>query len=78
MPIYEYLCPQCNLKFELMQPVSKAGEDATCRKCQHTAKRIFSRFASFSKGSDEESAPIAGTGSSCSGCATTSCSNCNM
>ncbi|MBM3119039.1 MAG: zinc ribbon domain-containing protein [Chloroflexi bacterium] len=77
MPIYEYSCPDCNCKFELLRSINKANEDASCPRCQHTAKRVFSRFASFSKGSGGESMPIAGTGNSCTGCSASSCSTCH-
>ncbi|MBM3142710.1 MAG: zinc ribbon domain-containing protein [Chloroflexi bacterium] len=78
MPIYEYMCPECNCKFELLRSISKANEDASCPRCQHPAKRVLSRFASFSKGSDGESTPIAGTAGSCAGCTSSSCSSCNI
>ena len=78
MPIYEYLCPECTCKFELLRSVNKANENASCPKCKHTAKRVFSRFASFSRGNGGESTPIAGTGGSCSGCTSSSCSSCNV
>ena len=78
MPIYEYLCPECACKFELLRSVNKSNEDASCPKCRHAAKRLFSRFASFSRGDGGESAPIAGTGGSCSGCSSSSCSSCNV
>ncbi|MBM3154581.1 MAG: zinc ribbon domain-containing protein [Chloroflexi bacterium] len=77
MPVYEYYCPQCEYKFELLRPISKADGDAACTRCNRPSKRVLSRFASFSKDSSGESAPIAGTGSSCSGCNATSCSTCH-
>ncbi|MCK4331041.1 MAG: zinc ribbon domain-containing protein [Dehalococcoidia bacterium] len=78
MPIYEYRCPKCNCQFELLRPISKADEGAPCPECKHAARRIFSRFASFSKGNDGESTPIAGTASSCASCAATSCDSCHL
>lgn len=45
MPIYEYVCPKCNLKFELKRPYSEAGEDATCLQCHTSAKRVFSTLS---------------------------------
>ncbi len=30
MPIYEYVCPDCDFKFEILRPFSKAGEVASC------------------------------------------------
>ena len=77
MPVYEYYCPQCECKFELLRPISRADDGAACTCCNRPAKRIFSRFASFSKGSGGETSPIAGAGSSCSGCSAASCSTCH-
>ncbi len=77
MPIYEYCCPNCNHKFELLRSLSQANEHALCPKCQHSTKRIFSRFASFSKDGSGASIPVAGTGSSCSSCSASSCSGCH-
>jgi putative FmdB family regulatory protein len=77
MPIYEYLCPECSCKFELLRSVNKADESAACPKCKHDAKRVFSRFASFSRGESGEATSIAGAGSSCSGCTSSSCGSCH-
>lgn len=77
MPIYEYCCPKCNHKFELLCSLSQADEDVSCPQCQSTAKRMFSRFASFAKDSSGVSAPVAGTGSSCGGCSANSCNGCH-
>ncbi len=49
MPIYEYSCSDCHLRFELVRPVSQAGEDAKCPRCQASAKRVFSTFNAVSK-----------------------------
>ncbi len=49
MPLYEYSCPGCHLRFELIRRVSQASEDAPCPKCQSSAKRVFSTFGLFSK-----------------------------
>ncbi|NWF77086.1 MAG: zinc ribbon domain-containing protein [Chloroflexi bacterium] len=77
MPIYEYLCPECNLKFELLRPQSQANENASCPRCHNGAKRIFSSFASFTKSSEGTSTPIGGS-SPCSTCSATSCATCQM
>ncbi len=60
MPIYEYCCPKCGLKFELLRPMSKANEDAACPTCKNGAKRAVSSFAAFTKSSSGSSAPVAG------------------
>ncbi len=40
MPTYEYMCPRCNLRFELRQSFS-ADNVASCPKCQNGARRLF-------------------------------------
>jgi len=75
MPIYEYLCPNCKLKFELLRPLSQSNEAASCPRCHSDAKRTLSLFASFSKGTEGASAPIGG-GTSCSTCSAISCAGC--
>lgn len=76
MPLYEYLCPNCKDKFQLLRPFSRADEDASCPKCKGPGKRVLSTFACFSKGSDGFSTPISG-GGGCSSCSASSCSTCH-
>ena len=77
MPLYEYCCTECNHKFELLRTIAQADKDVECSQCKGISKRVLSMFASFSKGSNGETTPIAGTSSSCSGCTATNCSSCN-
>ncbi|HEY4711556.1 MAG TPA: zinc ribbon domain-containing protein [Dehalococcoidia bacterium] len=80
MPIYEYFCPDCNFKFELLRPQIQTNENASCPRCHNNgAKRIFSSFASprQTRSSEGASTPIGG-GSSCSSCSATSCATCQM
>jgi len=75
MPIYEYFCTQCNLKFELLRPSSQSSETASCPYCHNGAERIFSSFACSSKSSEGTSTPLGGS-SPCSTCSATSCAAC--
>lgn len=75
MPIYEYVCSDCDCKFELLRPLSQADGEADCPQCHKKAKRILSLFASFSKGEGGQINSIGG--SSCTSCGTTSCSSCS-
>ena len=75
MPLYEYVCPDCGEKFELMRPISCATEDVSCPDCQKPAKRVISSFAAFSKDESGLITPTAG-GSTCSSCTSGSCSTC--
>jgi putative FmdB family regulatory protein len=49
MPVYQYLCPKCNLKFELKQSFSDDSM-VVCPKCQNGARRLFSSVPIIFKG----------------------------
>ena len=78
MPIYEYICSDCDLKFELLCPLSQSNEKASCPRCHSSAQRKLSAFASFSRNEAGESIPLAGAGSSCASCNTSSCGTCGV
>ncbi|HXY74586.1 MAG TPA: zinc ribbon domain-containing protein [Dehalococcoidales bacterium] len=75
MPIYEYNCESCNNTFELMRPISKSAEPATCPNCKGKSKRVISKFACFTKTASGATIPMSGTGG-CSGCSSSNCSSC--
>ena len=50
MPLYEYLCPTCEHKFDKLQPMSADGAD--CPNCEQPAKRAISVFARAGRGTD--------------------------
>ena len=74
MPIYEYDCPRCETKFELMRPFSQSNEPAKCPDCQTESKRALSKFACFTTGEPGVTAPMGGGG--CAGCSAGSCTTC--
>ncbi|MBN1375213.1 MAG: zinc ribbon domain-containing protein [Dehalococcoidia bacterium] len=79
MPIYEYACPHCHHKFELLRPISQSEADLECPKCKTPSKRSISKFVSRSK--DDMSFlnhMPASSSSSCSGCSSTNCSSCGL
>ena len=76
MPLYEYVCSQCDCRFELLRPISESSEEASCPRCQNRARRVLSPFASFSKDNSGLSAPVGG--SSCSTCSAASCDSCQL
>jgi len=78
MPIYEYICSDCGLKFELLRLFSEAEKKASCPHCHNHAERIISACASFSKSETGESVPVAGAGSSCGSCSASICSTCGL
>ena len=51
MPLYEYMCPTCDYKFEKLQAMSALGAD--CPNCEQPAKRAISVFASVARGGSE-------------------------
>ena len=77
MPIYEYICPECKNKFELMRPISRCSEPAACPVCGHQSKRALSGFAYRSSNEFGATAPIAGGGGGCATCGGGSCSTCH-
>ncbi|MBM3133645.1 MAG: zinc ribbon domain-containing protein [Chloroflexi bacterium] len=78
MPIYEYCCPSCDTKFDLLRSFSNANAPALCPKCKHESRRLVSAFASFSKDSSTgATTAISGGGGGCSGCASGNCASCH-
>ncbi|MBE9514234.1 MAG: zinc ribbon domain-containing protein [Dehalococcoidia bacterium] len=75
MPIYEYVCPACKSKFELLCPSNESNGVAPCPRCHNEAGRVFSSFVSMSKGADGTSTSIGG-GSACDTCSALSCATC--
>jgi putative FmdB family regulatory protein len=76
MPLYEYFCPRCEAKFELLRSMSRSEEPATCPEGHEGAERVLSVFLSLSKGADGMSSPVGG--SACSSCSSGNCSSCNL
>ncbi|MFC1932504.1 zinc ribbon domain-containing protein [Chloroflexota bacterium] len=76
MPIYEYVCPGCDFKFELLRPLSQATETASCPHCQESAGRVLSTFACFSTDESGLTSPVGGN--SCASCGATGCDTCAM
>ena len=78
MPLYEYMCDECQCKFDLLRSFSQADDPVTCPYCEHAgARRLLSAFAAVSTGSDGSTASVAGS-SSCTSCAATSCAGCQQ
>jgi len=67
MPLYEYYCPECETRFELLRSMSRSNDPATCPNGHEGAQRVLSVFSSVSKGAGGEMAPIGGDlGNTCS------------
>ena len=54
MPLYEYYCPDCKSKFEMLVSYQHSN-DVVCTKCHsEKVRRLLSLFASFREGSGED------------------------
>ena len=76
MPIYEYVCPNCELKFELLRPLSQAGELADCPECHRSAEQALSVFACFT--TDESGLTSSLGDNACASCGAINCATCNI
>ena len=75
MPIYEYICKDCNNKFEAMRSFSDADKEISCTHCGSTnTKRAVSKC--FSCGSGGETFSATSSGGGCAGCSGGNCSHC--
>jgi putative FmdB family regulatory protein len=68
LPLYEYVCDRCEMKFEALRPVSRMDEPAPCPKGHGESQRVMSRFAALTKDAFGEAEPVGG-GGGCGGCA---------
>jgi len=51
MPVYPFICEQCNHSFERRLSISQANEKQTCPLCHHSAHRVFQVPSIVFKGS---------------------------
>ncbi len=77
MPLYEYRCEACRIKFDLLRSFADADAPARCPQCGgQDTKRELSRVVAMRSGGGE-GAESAGGGSSCAGCSSSNCANCS-
>lgn len=75
MPLYEYVCEECQCRFEMLRGMSQADEPARCPRCEMPrGRRLLSRFTALSKGGDGSVSSVGG--GSCASCGATSCAGC--
>ncbi|MDD4939323.1 MAG: zinc ribbon domain-containing protein [Candidatus Omnitrophica bacterium] len=73
MPIYEYNCLKCNLRFEYL--VRSSSREIACPHCQSgQLKRLVSAFAFSSK---DKQGNVASSSSGCGSCSSHNCSTCS-
>jgi putative FmdB family regulatory protein len=75
MPLYEYYCPVCEKKFELLRSMSHASEPAGCPAGHEGAERVISVFSALTKSAEGEVSSMA---SACSSCSAGDCGSCSI
>lgn len=70
MPLYEYVCNDCETRFEVLRPVSRMDDQADCPRGHLSARRVLSAFATMTR--DEYASPEPAAGGGCGG----GCTNC--
>ncbi len=62
MPLYEYYCADCQIKFDALRPMSQADTPIQCKACESAkTSRVLSLFAAHTKG-DTNGAPAVAAG----------------
>ena len=79
MPIYEFICGECNERFEeLVRPGTESIPCPSCGKRDHV-KRILSVCGfTVEGGRSAGSGTSSSTSSACSTCSSTACSTCGI
>jgi len=74
MPIYEYVCPSCDTRFEELRPVTRMDHAANCPKGHRSGRRVLSTFAALTRDAEGAVSSVAdgGYGGGCDG----GCTNC--
>ena len=73
MPIYTYLCKDCNKKFDLL--ILKSSDPIVCPNCNSSnLEKLISGFSIL--GSKDSSLEGSDSGSKCSSCSGGSCATC--
>jgi len=67
MPLYEYICDRCNLKFDRILSGS-SDEKIKCPKCGKTARRLMTTLMKSGKGSTASCDTCTPSPSACSKC----------
>jgi putative FmdB family regulatory protein len=71
IPLYEYYCPTCRATFELLKPMSRSSQPASCPQGHKGAERTVSLIAARAWGAGQTTAAASNGG--CGGCAGGAC-----
>jgi len=61
MPLYEYYCPPCGIRFELLRPAAQMDAAAVCPSGHTTSNRVLSLFAPVARSSQGGTATLTAT-----------------
>jgi putative FmdB family regulatory protein len=78
MPIYEYICSDCETEFAQLRPMSKVDAPIACSACgsAHTSRKL-SLFAAVSRGNGDHAHADSGTSGGCGTCGGGNCGSCH-
>lgn len=65
MPIYEYVCTTCSLRFQKLRSMEASKESGSCPDCGSRAARALSVFAAFTRGSNGDMESMISGGCGC-------------
>jgi putative FmdB family regulatory protein len=72
MPIYEYVCLQCERRFDALRVMKDADASIPCKHCQ--SERTIRKVSVFY--AQSAGRVVAGGGGGCAGCSAGSCAGC--
>jgi len=76
MPIYEYQCKECGLRFDALRSINQADDLIECQNCTSLeTKRVLSTCFSHSTGQSDGNS--SSSSHSCGGCSGGSCGSCH-
>ena len=72
MPIYEYICQDCQKEYELLRSFSEADAPLACEQCggEHVKRKLSVCYA------QADGHAVSGAGGGCSSCAGGNCTSC--
>ena len=70
MPLYEYVCNDCETRFEILRPASRMDDKADCPHGHVSTRRVLSSFATITRDEYADPEPAGGgCGGGCTNCA---------
>lgn len=71
MPVYEYFCPTCKSRFDLLRSMGQMQDLAQCPECDTPSRKVLSVFAAVSRNAEGFDMPLGdrfgGGGCACGG-----------